>query len=36
MEGQQGVQKYTIRAKSEQDFFADLAEDDQLNNLLNV
>lgn len=36
MEGQQGVQKYTIRAKSEQDFYADLAEDQELNNLLNV
>jgi hypothetical protein len=35
MEGQQGVQKYTIRAKSEQDFFADLVEDEELNNLLN-
>ena len=35
MEGQQGAQKYTIRAKSEQDFYADLVEDQELNNLLN-
>lgn len=36
MVGQQGLQKYTIRATSDQEFFAELAERDQNRNLNSV